>query len=61
MALRIGASGLRSSCESVAMKSSFCWSASRRICSTCLRSLMSITMPRVRSGLPSAPYSARPW
>ena len=59
MALRIGASGLRSSCDSVAMNLSFARAESRRT-SPCLPSVMSMTTPKLRTGRPCASYAASP-
>ena len=59
-AFLIGASGLRSSCASVAMKSSFLRSASRSASSACRRSVMSMATPKVRIALPALSYSVWP-
>ncbi len=55
IAFRIGASGLRSSCDSIPRNSVFRRSASRSASSASLRAVMSIAAPMKRATRPSAP------
>ena len=59
-ALRIGASGLRSSWASIARNSSLRRSASRKASSCRLRSVMSSIEPTMRKGLPRSSWTTNP-